>query len=127
MFHTLSNRLTNQRGYVLVATLILTTLSFVLATALVQVSQTETKLRGGASTALNGFYAAEAGLSVGMAEFKNTFDAYGIPEGTDFAQQTFTLNNRTVVYDADPVPGTCSDVTSTDCYTTILLPSRLPD
>ena len=73
------NFCSNQRGYILVVTLILTSLTIVLATAFTRVVQTDIVLRGGLIRGQAGFYAAEAGMNTRMAELFNIFDSYGVP------------------------------------------------
>ncbi len=58
----------------------------------------DTQQRGAFSQSVTGFYAAEAGLNVGMADYKNIFLDYRVPSGSDFAERSYNLGNRTVVY-----------------------------
>ena len=65
--------LNSERGIVLIMALVLMGLLSALASAYVILVRADTKLSGAASRTREGFYAAEAGLNVGMAEFSNIF------------------------------------------------------
>lgn len=111
----------NERGIVLVMSLILMGLMSALAGAYAYLVKADTVLSGGASRARSGFYAAEAGLNVGMAEFSNIFKQYGVPGEGDYEERTVTVGDRTVKYELEPVPGydPCTEGEDENCYTTI--------
>jgi hypothetical protein len=106
---------------VLVMALILMGLLSALAGGYALLVRADTVLSGGASRVRNGFYAAEAGLNVGMAEFANIFKNYGVPDEDDYEERTLEVGNRTVNYQLAPVPGydPCTEGEDEDCYTTI--------
>ena len=110
---------TNQRGFILVITLILTSITLVLTTAFALLVQTDVKLRGGAVRAQAGFYAAEAGLNIRMAELFTIFDSYGVPQGTVFDEMSIGFNGRTVYTQVETVAGSCSDTGNVNCFVTI--------
>ena len=72
----MSHFCTNQRGHILVVTLMLTSLTLVLATMFTQLVQTDVQMRGGVIRGQAGFYAAEAGLNTRMAGLFTIFDAH---------------------------------------------------
>ncbi len=51
------------------------------------------------------FYYAEAGVNRGLAEFKNIFQGYNVPTGSDFSARNFTMNGAAVRYQLTAVPG----------------------
>jgi len=99
--------LTNERGIVLVVALMLIGLLSALATAYSMLVKASTTLRGGAGRERQSFYAAEAGLNVGMAQFGDIFKNYNVPtsENGDFNPKTTTLGTRTINYQLFPVAG----------------------
>lgn len=99
--------LTDQRGIVLVVALMLIGLLSALATAYSTLVKASTTLRGGAGRERHGFYAAEAGLNVGMAQFSDIFSNYNVPTSGngDFNLKTTTLGTRTIKYQLFPVAG----------------------
>ena len=115
MFHSC----TNQRGFVFVITLILTSVMLVLATVFTQLVQTDVQLRGGVMRGQAGFYAAEAGLNTRMAELFTIFDSYGVPQGTVFEETSTIFNGRTVFTQVMTVAGSCSDTGNADCFAAI--------
>lgn len=110
----------DQRGVVLPVTLMLMGLLGALAGAYALAVRADMKLTGGAGRTRSGFYAAEAGLNVGMAEFANIFRNYGVPTEEDFAQREIAVGNRTVYYQLDDVDGyaPCTEE-QPDCFRTI--------
>src|SRR5262245_39332817 len=123
MRHDRYKWLKSERGVVLMMALLLMGLLGALAGAFSMLVRADTMLSGGASRVRSGFYAAEAGLNIGMAEFGNIFKDYGIPTTAngDFETRTTEIGNRAVQYQLAPVPGydPCTDATEDDCYTTI--------
>jgi hypothetical protein len=63
----------------------------------------ETQLRGSHVRSLAGFYAAEAGINRGMGDYRNIFQSYQYPTGSDLAEKAFALGARTVRYQLTPV------------------------
>lgn len=114
-------RQSDERGFVLVMMLMLTAMISALAAAYATAVKTDTILRGAAGQERHGFYAAEAGLNVGMAEFATIFKTYGVPSSSDYTERTVSVGNRTVKYQLAPVPGegSCTDTSEADCYVTI--------
>lgn len=110
----------NERGMVLIMALVLMGLLGALAGAYAMLVRSDVVLSGGASRAREGFYAAEAGLNVAMAEFANLFREFQQPSGDDLEGRTLTVGSRTVRYDLDEVSGyaPCTEV-QPDCFTTI--------
>lgn len=113
---------TDQRGIVLVMALMLMGLMAALASSYAIMVRSDTILRGAAGQDRTAFYAAEAGLNKGMAEFGNMFSNYQLPTGSDFSLRTTSFNTRTVNYQLSPVvefnpcpPGTNNE----DCFTRI--------
>ena len=75
---------TDQRGVVLVMALMLMGLMAALASSYAVMVRSDTVLRGAAGQDRTAFYAAEAGLNKGMAEFGNLFSNYQLPTSADF-------------------------------------------
>jgi hypothetical protein len=113
--------LKDERGVVLIMALVLMGLLAALASAYAYLVRADTVLSGAASRARSGFYAAEAGLNVGMVEFSNIFKKYGVPGEGDYEERTVSVGNRTVYYELEPVPGydPCTEGEDVNCYTTI--------
>jgi len=113
--------LKNERGIVLVMSLVLMAMMSALASAYAYLVRADSVLSGGALRSRSGFYAAEAGLNVGMAEFANIFKLYGVPDEGDYEERTVAVGNRTVYYELEPVPGydPCTEGEDANCYTTI--------
>ncbi len=111
----------NERGIVLIMALVLMGLLSGLAAAYTMLVRADASLSGGASRDREGFYAAEAGLNVGMAEFGNIFKNYATPSSSDYTEKTVSVGTRTVHYQLSPVPGydPCTSSGGPECYTTI--------
>jgi hypothetical protein len=110
----------NDRGMVLVMALVLMGLLGALAGVYAMLVRADTVLSGGASRAREGFYAAEAGLNVGMAHFAELFSEFDVPSGDDLDEQILTVGDRTVRYNLNEVSGyaPCTEE-DPECYTTI--------
>ena len=113
---------TDQRGVMLVMALMLMGLMAALASSYAIMVRSDTVLRGAAGQDRTAFYAAEAGLNKGMAEFGNLFSNYQLPTSSDFNVKTTSFNTRTVNYQLSPVvefdpcpPGTNNE----DCFTKV--------
>jgi hypothetical protein len=100
--------LNNDQGMVLIMALVLMGLMSALAGAYAMLVRADTVLSGGASRVREGFYAAEAGLNVAMAETRSMFDDFNIPGAQE---GSLTLGSgsqeRTIDYNLTPVAG-CS-------------------
>jgi len=77
---------TNERGAALVTSLIFLTALSALAGAYAMNVRANLALNGASGVRRSAFYAAEAGLNVGITTFSNIFRDSGIPTGLDFNQ-----------------------------------------
>src|SRR5262245_38828814 len=111
----------DQGGIVLVMVLMIVSMLSVLALAFSTLVGTDVLSRAGSAQMREGFYAAEAGLNIGMTRFTPFFANGRVPSGSDFAEQTATVGTRTVYYHLSPtaVTGSCSEVENPNCYITI--------
>jgi hypothetical protein len=100
-----------ERGFALVAVLLVMTLLLGIGAAIHTGVVGETGMRGAHARATAGFYAAEAAINRGMGDYRNIFLEYRVPEGADFDQRSFTLGHRTVKYQLTAVPGNPTLVT----------------
>ena len=80
MRNNLGSLRSDQSGFVLVLALMFMALLSALAAAYSMTVKNDVVLTGGAARERNGFYAAEAGLNVGMAETLNLFNNFNIPD-----------------------------------------------
>lgn len=101
----------NQRGAALVTSLIFLTALSALAGAYAMNVRASLALAGASGVRRSAFYAAEAGLNVGVTDFANIFRNSGVPHGLDFDQTlTFEGKNVTIemseVADCAPCPAT---------------------
>lgn len=123
MRRTLRRVWADERGVVMVLALIILGTLSALAVAYSMMVGTDTLLRGGSARMRDGFYAAEAGLNIGMAEFANVFKDYNVPTvaGGDFEPREVTVGSRTVHYQLEPVPGydPCTEGEDEGCFTRI--------
>jgi hypothetical protein len=87
-----------ERGVAMVAMLMTMAMLLGVGAAIHTGILAETSLRGAHGHATAGFYAAEAGINRGMGDYRNIFLSYGVPEGSDFDEHSFTLGGRTVKY-----------------------------
>lgn len=98
----------DQRGVVLVMALMLMGLMGALAGMYAMMVKADVKMTGGAGRTRTGFYAAEAGLNVGMAETSNLIEAFTVP---DEYEETIAIGSgshqRLVNYSLTPDP-TCN-------------------
>jgi hypothetical protein len=101
----------DERGFALVAVLLVMVLLLGIGAAIHTGVVGETSMRGAHARATAGFYAAEAAINRGMGDYRNIFLAYRVPEGADFDQRSFPLGNRTVKYQLAAVPGNPTLVT----------------
>ena len=104
-------RIQNQKGAALLAALVVMSLLMALVGAMAVNTTSDTRLRGIFGQNVSNFYAAEAGLNVGMAEFRNIFLNYNVPQSSDLTPRTITLNGRTVSYQMKEVPGNPKKIT----------------
>src|SRR4051812_39471352 len=107
MQHSLRALWADQRGIVLVLALILMGLLSALAAAYAMMIRADTVLRGAAGRERRGFYAAEAGLNVVMAQTRNQVNNYQAPgAGTGTMTVGSGALQRIVDYSVTPDP-TC--------------------
>ena len=92
----------NERGLALVGVVVLSGLLLALATTFAVTVRSDTQMRGALGSSVTGFYAAESGLNRGMGEYRNIFLDYNVPSGPDFDPRTFTLGERSVLYQMTP-------------------------
>ena len=90
----------DESGVVMAVVLVVTGLLSAVAMTYTRMVSTDTVLRAGAARARAGFYAAEAGLNVAMAETRAAFEGFevlGVRSGS------VTVGQRTAHYDLQPV------------------------
>ncbi len=104
-------RIRNERGAALLAALVVMSVLLALVGATAISTSTDTRTRGIFGHSLTDFYAAESGLNVGMAEFRNIFLDYNVPQSSDLTPRTITTNGRTVTYEMSEVAGNPKRIT----------------
>ena len=92
-----------ERGIAMITVLMTMVMLLAVAAALHTGVVAETQLRGAHVRALAGFYAAEAGINRGMGDYRNIFQSYQYPTGSDLAEKSFAIGPRTVRYQLTPV------------------------
>ncbi len=92
-------------GFALVAVLMLMVLLLGMGAALHSAALSDISQQGALNRATVGFYAAEAGVNRGMADYRNIFLNYSRPMGSDFNVRQLVLGDRTVSYQLTEVPG----------------------
>jgi len=113
MRRTKARRQRDERGFALIAVLLVGVLLMGIGGALHESVKNETVLRGTHARSVSGFYTAEAGINRAMGEYRNIFLSYAQPGGSDFNPKTFELGNRDVNYklralcDAPDENGSC--------------------
>ena len=95
----------SERGTALLFALTITALLFLLATSVAILTRSSTIIEVGHADTTQSFYYAEAGVNRGVAEFKNIFQGYNVPTGSDFNPRTFALSGAAVRYQLTAVPG----------------------
>lgn len=95
----------SERGTALLFALTITAILFLLATSLAILTRASTLIEVGHADSTQSFYYAEAGVNRGVAEFKNIFQGYNVPTGSDFNPNTFALAGTAVRYQLTAVPG----------------------
>ena len=112
---------TDQRGFVLYLSIILMGLLSIIGLGYATVARVDVAVRDSAAKERDSFYAAEAGLNVGMAEFTNLFREFSVPSSSDFTPRTIPIGNRQAVYQLTAVDSadTCSDPDNGTCYQTM--------
>lgn len=88
----------SERGAALLGAVIALVILLSIAAVMAVNTTSDTQLRGAFSHSMVGFYAAESGLNIGMAKFKNIFLDYNVPDTSDFATQTLAVGDRSVDY-----------------------------
>lgn len=91
-------RIDGERGAALLGAVIVLVLLLSLAAVMAVNTTSDTRLRGAFGHSLTGFYAAESGLNIGMARFKNIFLDYNVPTGSDFTARSVAVGDRDVTY-----------------------------
>jgi hypothetical protein len=76
----------HERGGALLAAIIMITLLGALVAGYSMNVASAIRLRGGTAQQQIGYYAAEAGLNVGIGRFANIFKKHGVPKDADFEQ-----------------------------------------
>ncbi len=97
-------RLKNEHGAALVTALVFLTALGALAGAYAMNARATISQRGSAGVRRSAFYAAEAGLNVGVSTFANIFRNSGVPQGIDF-EQSLSVADKSVTVDLDQVAG----------------------
>ncbi len=105
MITRISRPVLSERGTALLFALTVTALLILLATSLAILTRSSTIVEVGHADTTQSFYYAEAGVNRGLAEFKNIFQGYNVPTGSDFSARTFTLNGTAVRYQLTAVAG----------------------
>lgn len=105
MIRRISRPARSERGTALLFALTITTLLFLLATSLAILTRSSTIIAVGHADTTQSFYYAEAGVNRGIAEFKNIFQGYNVPTGSDFSPRDFVLAGAAVRYQLTAVPG----------------------
>jgi len=101
-----SSRHNNEAGVALIAVVLILALLLGLAASLTRSVTMDTSLRGAFQRSTTGFYAAESGLNKGMGETRNVFLSLNKPTGPYGDRPSFSVGNRTVTYNMNPVnPG----------------------
>jgi hypothetical protein len=101
----------DDNGIALIGVIIALAFLMALAATMAVSVNIDTQLRGAFLQSMSGFYAAEAGLNKGMAEFKNKFLDYQVPTGSDFSARSVAVGQRTVDYQLTEKPGNPKSVT----------------
>ncbi len=88
-----------ERGTALLGAVIALVVLLSIAAVMAVNTTSDARLRGAFTHTLTGFYAAESGLNIGMARFKNIFLDYNVPTSSDLVAQSISVGDRTVDYD----------------------------
>jgi hypothetical protein len=105
MIARISRPMFSERGTALLFALTVTSILFLLATSLAILTRSSTIVEVGHADTTQSFYYAEAGVNRGLAEFKNIFQGYNVPTGSDFSARNFTINGAAVRYQLSAVAG----------------------
>ncbi|HLK11173.1 MAG TPA: PilX N-terminal domain-containing pilus assembly protein [Candidatus Binatia bacterium] len=92
------DRRSRKRGFALVLVLVIMTLLMAMGAALHSGIMADTTLRSGHQIATQGFYAAEAGVNLGINTYRQIFLNQQMPQPSDYNAHTFMLGPRTVTY-----------------------------
>ncbi len=87
-----------ERGAALLGAVIALVVLLSIAAVMAVNTTSDARLRGAFSHTVTGFYAAESGLNIGMARFKNIFLDYNVPTSSDLGAQSINVGDRTVDY-----------------------------
>jgi hypothetical protein len=91
-------RALGERGAALLGAVVVLVMLLSLAAVMAVNTTSDTRLRGAFGNSVTGFYAAESGLNIGMARFKNIFLDYNVPTSADFAPSAVAIGDRGVTY-----------------------------
>lgn len=100
-----TNQKKSQRGFALAAVFLVLLLASGITAAIHAGVLGDTFASGAHHRATAAFYAAEAGINRGMADYRNIFLNSGVPSGSDYDAHTFALGHRDVTYQLVDVPG----------------------
>lgn len=98
MRDTRSISIRRQNGTALLGAVIALIVLLSIAAVMAVNTTADTRLRGAFGDSITGFYAAESGLNIGMAQFRNVFLDYNVPSSSDFTARSLQVGNRTVTY-----------------------------
>ncbi len=101
----MDTRANGQRGSALLGAVIALVVLLSIAAVMAVNTTSDTRLRGAFGHTLTGFYAAESGLNIGMARFKNIFLDYNVPTASDYLTQSINVGDRSVEYFLTERPG----------------------
>lgn len=107
----MGNRAAGERGLAMIMVLMVLAFTMVLAVALTTSTLSDTRLRGAFNRSTAGFYAAEAGLNKGMAEVRNIFLAFNVPDAQDLTSQEVDVGSYVVTYGLSEAPGNPQTIT----------------
>ncbi|MGH7857887.1 MAG: hypothetical protein ACREQY_11205, partial [Candidatus Binatia bacterium] len=88
----------SERGGALLLVLMVTGLLLAVATALATRVRLDTMMKGAYGHTQRNFFAAEAGVNRGIAEFRNIFLDWNVPTGGAFDPRTMDVEGTTVRY-----------------------------
>jgi len=97
--HQRQRLLTSEDGAALLGASIALVVLLSLAGVMAVNTSSDTRQRGAFAHSITGFYAAESGLNIGMARFRNIFLDYNVPTGADFAARSVRIGDRDVTYE----------------------------
>ncbi len=105
MIVRISRPIFSERGTALLFALTVTSILILLATSLAILTRSSTIVEVGHADTTQSFYYAEAGVNRGLAEFKNIFQGFNVPTGSDFSARISRINGAAVRYQLSAVAG----------------------